>query len=617
MDKSQRILSDVVVFNKYAKFVPALGRRETWTELCHRNLNMHVKKFPALKEDIIKIYEDFVLTKKVLPSMRSMQFAGVPIEISNSRIFNCAYMPMDHPFAFAELMFLLLGGTGVGYSVQKRHVKKLPIIQGPKNKQRRFLIGDSIEGWSDSIKVLIKAYTKGKSEPLFDFRDIRPKGARLVTSGGKAPGPDPLRICLERIRSILTDSIGRKLNTLEVHDICCYIADAVLAGGIRRAAMICGFDMDDMDMLSCKSGTWYELNPQRGRANNSVILKRGEVSEEQFKHLWNIVKASGAGEPGFFWTDDYDVFCNPCVEISLNPHQFCNLNEINASDIHTQEELNARARAASIIGTLQATYTDFHYLRPEWKEATEKEALIGVSMTGIGSGAVLGLNLEEAAQIVMSTNEEYAAKLGISVAPRTCTVKPSGTSSCVVGSASGIHAWHNDYYVRRMRIGKNGALYNYMIENLPELVEDCIFKPHLEAVICIPQKAPEGAILRTESALDLCERVKKFNLEWVRAGHKEGKNFHNVSCTISLKDEDWELIGNWMWENRDSYTGMSVLNFDGGSYRQTPFTDCTKEEYENMMKYIKDIDLTQVKEVEDNTSLKEQVACSGGSCEIV
>jgi ribonucleoside-diphosphate reductase alpha chain len=438
----------------------------------------------------------------------------------------------------------------------------------------------------------------------------------LVTSGGKAPGPDPLRICIEHVRSILNNAIGRKLTSIEVHDICCFIADAVLAGGIRRAAMICGFDHDDYDMLSCKSGPWWELNPQRGRANNSVVLKRGEITEAQFKHIWELVERSGAGEPGFFWTNDYDVFTNPCCEISLNPNQFCNLTEVNVSDVVSQEDLNKRVAAASLIGTLQAAYTDFHYLRNVWKETTEREALIGVGMTGIGSGAILPFNLEEAAEIVKKTNEVYAKKLGINPAARTTTIKPSGTSSCVVGSASGIHAWHNDFYVRRIRLGKNEALYHYLIENLPELVEDCMFKPHIEAVLSIPQKAPKNAILRTESAMDLLERVKRFNLEWVRRGFREGKNHHNVSCTISLKTEDWGPVGECMWENRESYTGISVLPYDGGTYVQAPFEDITEEKFNEMNSYICNIDLTKVIEIDDNTNLSDQAACAGGACEV-
>jgi len=616
MDISQRILSDITSFNKYAKHIPYLNRRETWDEICDRNKDMHSAKFPFLKKQINEIYDNLVKSKKVLPSMRSMQFAGAPIEISNSRIFNCAYVPMDHPVAFAELMFLLLGGTGVGYSVQRHHVERVPTIIGPSDKNRRFLVGDSIEGWADSIKVLIKAYTLGKSNPVFDYRDIRPKGAKLVTSGGKAPGPDPLRICIEHLRSILNGAIGRKLTTLEVHDICCFLADAVLAGGIRRAAMIAGFDHDDLDMMSCKSGEWYELNPQRGRANNSVVLVRGEITEEMFKSIWTRVKESGSGEPGFYWTNDRDIFTNPCGEISLNPLQFCNLTEINVSDVTSQEDLMERVAAGAFIGTLQASYTDFHYLRSGWKDITEKEALIGVGMTGIGSGAILGLDLKAAADKVKEVNEHIASVIGINPAARTTTIKPSGTSSLVVGSSSGIHAWHNDFYIRRMRVGKNEALYQYILANFPDLVEDCKFKPHLEAVISFPQKAPKGAIIRTESALHLLERVRKFNLEWVHNGYRGGANQHNVSCTISLKDDEWEPVGDWMWKNRDNYNGISVLPYDGGTYVQPPFEDCTKEVYDELMTHMHGIDLTQVIEIDDNTNLTESLACGAGGCAI-
>lgn len=616
MDISQEILSDIVVFNKYAKYIPEDHKRETWPELCNRNLTMHKKKFPELADVLEKLYFDYVVTKKVLPSMRSMQFGGKPIEISNVRLFNCAYMPIEHPFAFAELMFLLLSGTGVGYSVQKHHIKKLPAIIGPSNKQRRFLIDDSISGWADSIKVLVKAYTKGKSNPIFDFRDIRPKGARLITSGGKAPGPGPLKICLEHVRQILDSAIGRKLLSIEIHDICCHIADAVLSGGIRRAAMLCGFSLDDNDMLYCKSGDWWELNPQRGRCNNSVVLNRDTVTEEQFKTIWNIIENSKAGEPGIFFTNDLDMLSNPCCEISLMPYSFCNLTEVNVSDVKDQEDLNLRVEAATILGTVQATYTDFYYLRDIWKENTEKDALIGVGMTGIASGKVLPLDLTEAANIVVDTNKKYANILGINPASRCTTVKPSGTSSCVVGSSSGIHAWHNDYYIRRMRVGKNEALYKYVKKNIPELVEDCIFKPHLEAIVSIPQKAPQGAILRNENVFEFLSRVKKFNLEWVRAGHNSGANYNNVSCTVSIKDDEWSAVGDWMWNNREYYTGISVIPYNGGSYKQAPFEDCTKEVYDKMFSYLKKLDLSQIIEDEDNTSLKEQVACAGGACEI-
>lgn len=617
MELSQQILSEITIFNKYARFIPEASRRETWEEICQRNMVMHIRKYPILKDEIKAVYNDFVLPKKVLPSMRSLQFGGNSIELSNNRMYNCSYLPIDHTDAFSETMFLLLGGTGVGYGVQTHQIAKLPLVCGPKNKTRRFLIGDSIEGWADSIKILVEAYFSGKADPVFDYGDIRPKGARLVTSGGKAPGPGPLRICIEQIRLILTNATGRKLASLEAHDIQCHIADAVLSGGIRRAAMIALFSKDDIDMLSCKSGTWWELAPQRGRANNSIVLERNNITEEEFHDIWDRVEESGAGEPGIFWTNDIDLGTNPCAEISLNAHQFCNVTEINASNIESQEDFNARAKAAAFLGTLQAGYTDFHYLRQEWKDVTEREALLGVGMTGIGSGIVAKLNLEEAANVVNSENVRVAGLIGINVSYRTTTIKPSGTTSCVVGSSSGIHAWHNDFYVRRMRVGKNEALYLYMVKNFPSLVEDCFHKPHIEAVMSFPQRAPAGSILRTESFMDLLERVKKFNIEWVHKGHHEGKNFHNVSCTISLKPREWGKCGRWMWKNREFYTGISVLPYNGGTYVQAPFEDITEEKYGEMVSLLHDIDLSKIVEMDDNTTLKEEIACSGGACEIV
>jgi len=616
MDVSQQILSEISIFNKYAKYIPELARRETWPELGDRNMAMHIRRYPHLKNEIKQVYRDFVLTKKVLPSMRSMQFAGLPIELANNRMFNCAFVAANHPAAFWETMFLLLGGSGVGFSVQEHHVDQLPTVQGPLAKNRRFLIGDSIEGWADSVKVLVRAYFEGKSNPEFDFRDIRPKGSRLITSGGKAPGPDPLRICLYHIRAVLNNAVGRKLKTIEVHDIMCHIADAVLSGGIRRAALISLFSPTDFDMLAAKSGAWWELNPQRGRANNSVALLRGAVSEAEFAAIWERVKLSGSGEPGFFWTSDLDIGTNPCAEISLKSGQFCNLTEVNASDVVDQADFNARVRAAAFIGTLQAGYTDFHYLRPIWKENTEADALIGVGLTGIASGAILGLDLVEAAEVVNQENERVAALIGINKAARTTTVKPSGTSSLVVGSSSGIHAWHAPYYVRRMRVGKNEPLYRYIVDNFPQLVEDCHFKPHIEAVMSFPQKAPEGAITRSESALDLLERVRRFNLEWVRPGYRSGSNHHNVSCTVSIKDDEWATVGEWMWANRDSYTGISVLPFNDHSYIQAPFEDCDPETFEVMARMLHEIDLSQVIESEDLTNLNDQQACSGGGCEV-
>ena len=617
MDISQRILSDITVYMKYAKYIPELKRRETWEELVTRNMNMHIKKYPQLEAEIRENYK-FVYDKKILPSMRSMQFAGKPIEISPNRIYNCAFAPIDDWRVFAEIMFLLLGGTGVGYSVQKHHVEQLPEIRKPNaDKTRRFLIGDSIEGWADAVSVLIKAYFFGGSKPVFDFRDIRPKGARLVTSGGKAPGPQPLKECLIKLEGILeAKKDGDKLRPIEVHDMVCHIADAVLAGGIRRAALISLFSASDDEMISCKSGAWWEQNPQRGRANNSVSLMRHKITKDYFMDLWKRIEASGAGEPGIYLSNDKDWGTNPCCEIALRPFQFCNLCEVNVSDVETQEDLNQRVKAAAFVGTLQAGYTDFHYLRPIWQRTTEKDALIGVSMTGIGSGAVLKLDMKEAAKVVKNENARVALELDINVSARTTTVKPAGTTSLTLGTSSGIHAWHNDYYIRRVRVGKNESIYTHLSIYHPELIEDEYFRPHDTAVIGIPQKAPEDAIFRTESPIQLLERVKRVHHEWIKPGHRGGSNTHNVSATVSIREHEWDAVGQWMWENKDFYNGLSVLPYDGGTYIQAPFEDCTKEEYDQLMKTLTEVDLSKVVEFDDETDLSGELACAGGACEI-
>jgi len=552
--------------------------------------------------------------------MRSLQFSGKPIEISPNRLYNCSYLPIDSIDAFSETMFLLLSGCGVGYSVQQHHIKKLPSIIKPfVNRKRRFVIGDSIEGWSDAVKVLVKSYlgSKRTSRIKFDYSDIRPKGARLVTSGGKAPGPQPLKECLIKIQGILDNKEdGTILTSVETHDIICHIADAVLAGGIRRAALISLFSAYDEEMIACKSGNWWELNPQRGRANNSAVLMRHKITKEFFMNLWKRVELSGAGEPGIYLNNDKDWGTNPCCEIALRPFQFCNLCEVNVSDIVDQDDFNARVKAAAFIGTLQAGYTDFHYLREIWQETTEKDALIGVSMTGIGSAAVLQMDMKAAASIVKRENTRVAKLIGINKAARTTCVKPAGTTSLVLGTSSGIHAWHNDYYIRRLRVGKNEAIYSYLSIHLPELIKDEYFRPHDTAVIEIPQHAPKGSIVRTESAFDLLERVKQVSDEWVKPGHRAGSNTHNVSATISLKKDEWEKAGEWMWNNRDCYNGLSVLPYDGGTYTQAPFEDISKNEYNERMKHLSAVNLENVVEMNDNTDLSGELACAGGSCEV-
>jgi len=615
----KQILSDITVYTKYAKYLPNKERRETWEELVTRNMEMHVAKFPTMKESIESIYENFVFTKKVLPSMRSLQFGGKAIELNNARIYNCAFLPVDSIHSFSETMFLLLGGTGVGYSVQQHQIDKLPEIRKPNyDRKKKYVVQDSIIGWADAIKTLFKSYTGAMTSHIeFDLSDIRQKGALLVTAGGKAPGPEPLRIALVKVEAILRTKEDRsKLTDIECHDIQCHIADAVLAGGIRRAAMISLFDLDSNAMLNCKAGNWWEDNPQRGRSNNSVVLLRHKIDKKTFDKVWERIEASGSGEPGIYLTNDKDWGTNPCCEIALRPYQFCNLTELNMSNIEDQEDFNARASAASFLGTLQASYSDFHYLRDIWRKNTEKDALLGVSMTGIASESNLKLDYEEAAKYVKVTNIETAYALDINTAARTTAVKPAGTTSLVLGTSSGIHAWHNDYYIRRMRLGKNEAIYSYLAINHPELLEDEYFNPTLQSVISVPQKAPNGAITRYESTLDLLERVKLISKDWVKQGHNKGNNTHNVSCTVSVRDDEWKIIGEWMWANKDYYNGLSVLPYHGGTYKQTPFEDCTKEVYDQMMLTLKDVDLSKVIEIQDNTNFADSVACGAGGCEI-
>jgi ribonucleoside-diphosphate reductase alpha chain len=617
MDLGLDALSKITVFSKYAKYIPELQRRETWDEIVDRYQAMMIKKYPALEIAIVESAK-FIRDKKVLPSMRALQFSGAAMEVNNARGYNCAYLPVDSLYSFSETMFLLLGGSGVGYSVQKHHVDQLPAIKKQENyKQRNYLIEDSIMGWADAVKVLVKFYFEGGYKPKFDFRAIRHKGARLVTAGGKAPGPEPLKICLTHIDAIMERKAdGEQLTSLECHDIMCHIANSVLAGGIRRSAMIALFSHDDEEMITCKYGNWWELNEQRGRANNSAVLERGSVGEEEFNALWKRIEASGSGEPGIYWTNNKDWGTNPCCEIGLRPFQFCNLCEVNVSDVENQIDLNNRVAVAAFFGTLQAGFTDFHYLRPIWQKTTAKDALLGIGMTGIGSGEILKYDLELVANTAKTVNRDISSLIGTNEAARITCIKPSGTTSLVLGTASGIHAWHAPYYLRTMRFNKNEDIAMYLEINHPELCEDDVLRPKDTLCVRIPVKAPEGSIFRTESPLDTLERVKKFSQEWIKPGHVNGDNTHNVSATISIDTFDWIKVGQWMWENREVYNGLSVLPYFGGTYKQAPFEDITEEQYNERIAHLTSVDLTKVIEQDDTVDFGQVAACAGGACEI-
>lgn len=1081
------ILSKLVVFGKYGKYIPELNRREVWSEVSTRVRDMHLQRYNGLGIDneIRWSFDTMVSNYKVVPSMRSSQFAGKAIEKNEAKIYNCSFIAIQSVKDFSEVAFLCLSGVGVGFSVQERHISQLPKITTPK-KSKKFLIGDSIEGWSDAFRALFRAYLMGGSYPLFDYSDIRPEGTPLKTSGGYAPGPQILKKAINHIDKILSSKkVGTSLKSLEVHDIICFIGECAASGGIRRclpsfysvettkgfknikdvkvgdfvvqgqnnyevknfffqgvqdvyeiftttgsqvstanhkwfvydyvqkvkrfatteeikenptdfaflqeaqnysvtieenvlinykvhqilkvvpygkeetfdievetvhsfnamnekngfvsishnSALISLFDYTDEDMLSCKGDfeveivgdgfkhneqnnkylgnikyrnserfieldewsynnlketgklPWWNFENQRRQANNSVVLhrKNPNITKEYFDKLFKQIKDSNAGEPGFFWTNDYNIGTNPslragtkvyttegifpieqlenkefkvknlngqisnakcwlsgrdkqlwkitlkggksyyatpehewavwendkyvkvktpnvkigdkfpilketslfegtvgtynegffdgmenkfwaddtiftssteeyrkgfidgvlssystiidnnvktirvlnrssiflenfqellgfygvtsniinytdttevkeiviesqnslihlrdifkitnvttqnvlnslelekdledfkqievigveltdifedvwdisvqddthcfqisncitgnCAEIALNSREFCNLTEINMSTIQSQEDLEDRVRCATIIGTLQAGYTNFHYLSSKWKNNGETEALLGVSFTGICDIDYKSYDWDKVSKIALETNEEIAKKIGIRPAYRIGCVKPSGNTSSVLDTASGIHARFSKYYIRTVRFKKSEPIAKYLKKVIPELVEDEIGNP-LNYVISIPMKSPEKSIYRTESALDTLERVKFFNEKWILPTHRHGNNTHNVSVTINARPDEWDDIREWCWENKDYYTAISLLPYDGGTYVQAPFQECTEETYHNLMQYVKDIDLKNVIEYDDNTDLQSESACAGGACEV-
>lgn len=615
MNKSNRLLSELVAYRTYAKYLNAFNRRESLEETLNRNLTMYLEKYPKLSRDIIKAFKQ-VHDFNVMPSMRSLQFGGEAIFRNNVRLFNCSFANITYPRIFAEALFLLLSGTGFGYSVQRHHVTQLPPIRKPKEEEV-YIVHDSIEGWAEALNQLMSAYFFGAIRPIFDFSKVRQKGSYLVTTGAKAPGPDPLRHMLNKVEEMLKTAVGRKLSTLEVHDVICLIADCVLSGGIRRAALISLFDRNDTSMLTCKHGSWWEKYPHRARANNSAVLPRTETTFEEFKNVYDMCIASNAGEPGFFWTNNIEWGTNPCAEIGLQSNQFCNLTTTNLTGIKNEKDFNNRVYAAALLGTLQAGFTDFPYLSQKWKDVTDKEALIGCSFTGIADSSNLTAEqLQSAARTVLEVNEKYAKKIGINIATRTTAIKPEGTASCVLGSSSGIHARHNDYYLRRIRMNKDDELARYLSRVIPELVEDDIFSP-TGVVVTIPQESPKDAITRhQESALVLFDRVKHYYNNWVLPGHRQGDNTHNISCTINYKPEEVPFLFTKLWEDRFQYAAVSLLPFSDAVYQQSPFEDCGKETFERYNQMVKEIDLTKVIEMEDNTNRAEQLACSGGTCEL-
>lgn len=596
-------LQDYVFTSKYSRYLPQKKRRETFAEAAHRVVEMHREHFKRsgkAVDDLLEEVETAMQGRLVLGSQRALQFGGEPILNKHARIYNCTTSYCDRPKFFQEALWLLLCGCGVGFSVQPHHIRQLPAISRPSGKNKSYLIEDSIEGWSDALGVLLSTYFNS-DQPFpehaghiieFDYSQIRPKGSEISGGCGRAPGPEPLQRSLDLIKALLDrciDNSQEYLRPIDAYDILMHASDAVLSGGVRRSATICMFSPNDEEMAKAKTGNWFIENPQRARSNNSAMLIRNETSREQFDGLMQSVREFG--EPGFVWADDRDVTYNPCVEIGLYPQidgqsgwAFCNLCEINVGGIKDEEEFAKATRAAAILGTFQADYTDFEYLGDVSKRIAQREALLGVSMTGMMENPDLAFDPEiqkRMARLILDVNEEVAERIGVNPAARCTCVKPAGTTSCIFGTSSGIHPHHARRYFRRAQANEDEAIAQYFKLHNEHAVEKSVWNPNgTDVVITFCIEAKEKARVKKEmSAVDLLEHVKLTKSNWIDAGKRDDKCVkpwlsHNVSNTITVRDHEWDEVADYIYENRDSFAGISLLP-DGGDldYPQAPFAE--------------------------------------------
>ncbi len=662
-------ISDYIAMSKYARYREDLGRRELWPEAAKRVFDMHRARFePLLQNEVfgldrtlgqlIDSAETAVRDRKALPSMRSMQFGGDAIEVNNARMYNCTFGHIDHVRKFSQALWLLLSGTGVGFSVQKQHVSRLapfPLRASAEDLPvRHFTIPDTIEGWSDAMQELVSSYYDGTFVE-FDFSEIRAKGAVLRTSGGRAPGHQPLKKSLERIRGVLDAIPGRKMRPIEAYDILMHAASAVISGGIRRSATIALFSADDEEMVNAKTGEWWKHNAQRQHSNNSAMLVRGEATKDEFMSLFNAIRQFG--EPGFYFTENADYGANPCVEIGLAPSmvvdeaamgklmkygynetvgvgdtisgwQHCNLTTINGRMCDTPEKFYELCAVAATIGTLQAAYTEMSYLGPVTRVINERESLLGVSICGILERPDVLLDpavLRKGAETCVMTNRAVAETIGIAPAARVTCVKPEGTASLLLGTASGIHPHHAKRYFRRVQAARTEPVYNFFKSSNPQMTEVYGMKADTTDVITFPIEAPEGAILKKDiGALEFLDMVKLVQENWVVPGTAHEKYNpglrHNVSNTVTVREGEWEPVADFIWENRAYFTGVSLLAATGDKdYQQAPNEEVTTPSDVakwNSLTYAP-VDYSLMSEAADYTSLKETVACAGGACEIV
>ncbi len=625
--------SQFISKSRYSRYLPEKRRRENWNETVARYFNFmedHLLKNNnyALTRDLRNELEQAVLNLDVMPSMRAIMTAGKALERDNTAGYNCSYLPIDDPKAFDEAMYILLCGTGVGFSVEQRYVNQLPEVPEQLfDSQTTIVVADSKEGWAKALRQLVALLYSGEVAK-WDLSKVRPAGQRLKTFGGRASGPGPLEELFKFTISKFKGAAGRRLSSIECHDILCKIGEVVVVGGVRRSAMISLSDLQDDKMRNAKSGSWWEQNGQRALANNSATYEQ-KPDTSQFLHEWTSLYDSHSGERGIFSREasvkqaakngrrdpNYEFGTNPCSEIILRPYQFCNLTEVVVRADDTVDTLKKKVRIATILGTFQATLTHFPYLRKIWQKNTEEERLLGVSLTGILDNKMMGevsdataKNLEQLRQVAVDTNLQFSTDIGIPQSAAITCVKPSGTVSQLVDSASGIHTRHSPYYIRRVRGDKKDPLSAFMI-NAGIPAEDCVMRPESTVVFSFPQKSPKGA--RTRDDLDAIKHLElwmQYQRHWCE---------HKPSVTISVKEDEWMDVGAWVWRNFDEISGISFLPHDGGSYRQAPYEDCTEEQYKELLaKMPKQIDWDSLDEGEDNVEGAQTLACVAGHCEI-
>jgi len=625
--------STYIAKSRYSRFLNNENRRENWDETVSRYFNFmedHLSKNYNynLTRDLRNKLENAVLNLEVMPSMRALMTAGKALERDNTAGYNCSYIPIDDVKAFDEAMYILLCGTGVGFSVEQQYVNQLPEVPDQLfDSQTVIVVSDSKEGWAKALRQLLALLYSGEV-PKWDLSKVRPAGARLKTFGGRASGPAPLEELFKFAIIKFRGAMGRRLTSIECHDLLCKIGEVVVVGGVRRSAMISLSDLEDDKMRHCKSGAWWEQNGQRALANNSATYVQ-KPDTSQFLHEWTSLYDSHSGERGIFSREasikqaakngrrnpDFDFGTNPCSEIILRPYQFCNLTEVVIRAGDTVDDVARKVDIATILGTFQSTLTHFPYLRKIWQKNTEEERLLGVSFTGILDNEWMGAvcestakNLEHLREVAVATNLQYSTHLGIPQSAAITCVKPSGTVSQLVDSASGIHTRHSPYYIRRVRGDKKDPLTAFLTQaGIP--TEDCVMRPESTAVFSFPMKAPEGARTREDlTAIQHLDLWLMYQRSWCE---------HKPSVTISVKEDEWMDVGAWVWKNFSEISGVSFLPYDGGTYRQAPYEECTKEQYEELLaKMPTHIDWDALVEYDDNVEGVQTLACTGSSCEI-